>query len=106
MDIKKTFDSLCTPAQVYAGISAISILALLIQNVGDSGRYCVGTYSVKVPHHNMLYLVLQVIYVGVWTYLLQRLCKGGYKSISWFLVLLPFLGFFIILGLLLLMNIL
>jgi hypothetical protein len=54
----------------------------------------------------MLYLVFQILYVGIWTYLLQRLCRGGYKSVSWFLVLLPFLGFFVILGLLLLMNVL
>ena len=100
------FRTLCTPAKIYFVLSVISILALLMQNLADSGRYCVGNYSAKIPHHNMLFFVVKALYVLVWTYLLQLLCKHGYKNVSWFLVLLPFIGFFVLIGAFLLMNIL
>ena len=102
----KNFRALCTPAQIYFAISVVSILALLMQNLGDSKRYCIGKYSAKVPHHNMLFFVVKVVYVLVWTYLLQLLCNHGYKNVSWFILLLPFLGFFVLIGLFLLLNIL
>ena len=100
------FRALCTPAQIYFVLSVLSILALLMQNLDNSRRYCVGSYSADVPHHNMLFFVVKVVYVLVWTYLLQLLCKHGYKNVSWFLVLLPFIGFFVLIGLFLLLNIL
>jgi len=100
------FRALCTPAQIYFALSVLSILALLMQNMEDSKRYCVGSYSAKIPHHNMLFFVVKVVYVLVWTYLLQLLCKHGHKNISWFLVLLPFIGFFVLIGSFLLLNIL
>ena len=31
-----------------------------------------------------------------WTFILNCLCKAGYKEISWILLLLPFILFFII----------
>jgi hypothetical protein len=33
----------------------------------------------------------KILFGGIWTYLLTWLCKKGYKSVSWFLVLLPFI---------------
>ena len=41
----------------------------------------------------------KIIYILFWTFILNSLCKAGYKEISWFLVLLPILLLFIILGL-------
>jgi len=101
---KKTFNLLCTPAQIYLLISGLSILALFIQNVQQPNRYTVGQYSVKLQHHNMLFFIFKVIYVLIWTWLLNRLCASGYKSVSWFLVLLPLLMFFVIIALFLLAN--
>ena len=40
-----------------------------------------------------------------WTFVLNAICKAGYKNLSWFLVLFPFLLLFIALGLLLLTGI-
>lgn len=101
---KKTFNSLCTPAQVYLLLSGLSILALFIQNMKQPHRYTAGRYSVKLQHHNMLFFVFKVVYVLIWTWLLNRLCASGYKNVSWFLVLLPLLMFFVIIALFLLAN--
>ncbi len=102
----KQFRALCTPSQVYFVISMVSILALLVQNYEDPSTYCVGKFRAKVPHHNMFFFIFKLVYVLVWTYLLQVLCRHGYKGLSWFLVLLPFLLFFVLIGLFLLLNIL
>ena len=39
------------------------------------------------------------LYVAFWTFVLDSICKAGHKRVSWFLVILPFLLFFVLLGL-------
>jgi len=36
-------------------------------------------------------LITKGIFIAAWTWFLNFLCSKGYKGISWFLVLLPFL---------------
>jgi len=50
----------------------------------------------------MMVFIAKILYIGFWTFVLNYICKAGYKSVSWFLVLLPFLGFFIGIGALML----
>ena len=96
-DIKK----LCTPAYVYLVISVISVVLLMIQNAGNDTRYCVGNFECNVPSTAMLF-VGKALYVIFWTFILNALCNAGYSGISWFLILLPFLLFFIIIGMIML----
>ncbi len=103
MNYGKTFRSLCTPAQVYFVLSLSGILMLLAQN-GDSHRYCVGKHKVDLPFHNASFFIFKALYVLFWTYILQSLCKHGYANISWFVVLLPFLGLGLIMALFLLTH--
>ena len=98
MDLLKTFNSLCTPAQIYLAISSISVLAMFFQNLGNSHQYCIGSLQAPCPTHNMAYFVVKALYIFVWTFILQKLCKKGYKNISWFLVLLPFLTMFVLIA--------
>ncbi len=102
--LSKMYNSLCTPSQLYLMLSIISILALLMQNYSSPNTYTVGRYTVPLEHHNMLFFAFKAIYVLIWTFLLNQLCKYGYGGISWFLVLLPFLLMFVIIALLLLTN--
>ena len=51
------------------------------------------------PINNVFYIAFEVLYVLGWTYLLNILCKKGYKQISWLLVLLPLIAMFILIGL-------
>jgi len=46
---------------------------------------------------------MKVLYILFWTWVLNLMCKGGYKNVAWFLVLLPFVLFFVVLGLYILM---
>ena len=95
----KQFKKLCPPAMLYLVLSAISFLGILMQNCQDPKKYKVGLYNVDIPCHNALFFIAKAIYILVWTWILQFLCKKGYKTVSWFLVLLPIIGMFLIIGL-------
>lgn len=69
-----TVKSLCRPAQLYLFLSALSILSVFISTMSLSN------------------LVVSVVVTLVWTFILNRICSGGYTTISWVLVLLPILG--------------
>jgi len=98
MSILKTINKLCLPAQIYLGISALSILALFFQNIGQQNKYCIGKVNTTLPCNNMTVFVFKILYVFVWTWILQKLCSRGYKSVSWLLVLLPFVLMFVLLA--------
>ena len=74
-------------------ISVISFLGILMQNCQDPKKYKVGFYKVDIPCHNAIFFIAKAIYILVWTWILQFLCKKGYKTVSWFLVLLPAIAF-------------
>ena len=69
MDLSK----LCTPAMLYLVLAAISIVIGVFQKF------------------QFFSLLIKVVFVAAWTWFLNFLCSKGYKAISWFLVLLPFL---------------
>jgi hypothetical protein len=92
---------LCTPAAFYFIISIIALVLMIFQNMGNSRRFCLGSFSCPVTNVAML-LVLKLIYILFWTWILNLICKDGYPNISWFLVLLPFMFIFVLFGLMML----
>jgi hypothetical protein len=42
--------------------------------------------------------VVKVIGILFWTWILNLMCKDGHKEIAWFLVLLPFVLLFFMMG--------
>ena len=65
--------TLCNPAMLYLILSIITIL------MGISAQVQVSVYVVKL------------IWMVVWVYILNLLCSKGYTTVSWVLVLLPFI---------------
>lgn len=94
----KDFRNLCTPAFIYLFISVIIFIVIAVQNFGNTTKYCVGTYECNIPNTYIMF-IFKAIYILFWTFILNSLCKAGYKEVSWFLVLLPIILLFIILGL-------
>lgn len=89
----KVYGSLCQPAQFYLVISLFGLLFMLIQNIGAKDRFTLGMYS--APHPNpMILLLVNALYIAVWTWMLNILCRIN-TNISWVIVLLPFVLFFI-----------
>jgi hypothetical protein len=91
----------CTPAIVYFGISIVSIILMLLQNMSGNGTYKLGSYSCDCGNVGLVFLG-KLIYVFLWTWILNFICRKGYKNISWFLVLFPFILFFVFIGMFLL----
>jgi hypothetical protein len=89
---------LCKPAYVYLVISVIATVILMIQNGGNQNRYCVGSFECEVPSTALVFL-MKFLYIGFWTFVLNAICRSGYKQVAWFLVLLPFIMFFVLIGL-------
>jgi len=102
MNVYKLFNSLCTPAQLYLGLSTIAVISSCIQNIGNPNSFACGLMKAQSPVNNVVYIVGEIIYVLMWTYLLNLLCKKGYTKVSWLFVLLPFIAMFVLLGLLIL----
>ena len=69
------FKHLCTPALIYLVISAITIV-MAITRVHSAA------------------IMSKVFFALLWTWFLNFLCTKGYKNVSWFLVLLPFILIF------------
>ena len=73
MKLVKDIKKMCTPAVVYLLLSVFALFVLIF--------------------------IGKIIYIGFWTVVLDSLCKNGWGSLSWFLVFLPIILFFVILGL-------
>ena len=88
---------LCTPAYLYLVISIITILVIALQNFGNKNVYCLGPYACDTPNTYTIF-ILKMIYVIFWTWILNILCKSGYTSVSWILVLLPYIFMFLLIA--------
>lgn len=98
MAFPKRLKDLCPPAMFYFIVSIISLIIVLLQNLGNQSSYNIGSFSCRVPS-TLLVFVVKLIYILFWTWILNLICKDGYSGISWLLVLLPFVLLFVIIGL-------
>lgn len=87
--------SLCTPAFIYILLSSIGIIILAYQNYGNQNLYCVGNVNCPVESTTPVFIA-KILYVLFWTFILNTLCSYGYYKLSWFILLLPFILFFVI----------
>jgi hypothetical protein len=67
------FSKLCTPAKIYLAIAVIACIVALIGGLG------------------IIAVFMKLVFAFIWTFILGWLCSKGYKSLSWFLVLLPYI---------------
>lgn len=95
--------NLCTPSYVYLVISAIALVVMLYQNIGNVDKYCVGSQTCSVSSTAIIF-VIKAIYILFWTWILNLICRAGAPGIAWFLVLLPFVLMFVLVSLLFITN--
>lgn len=95
----KTIKELCTPAMLYFIISIVSLAIVLLQNLSNQNSYNVGSFSCRVPSTALVFII-KLIYILFWTWILNLICKDGHTTISWLLVLLPWILLFVMMGLL------
>ena len=97
MAFPNKLSQLCTPSYVYFIISVLAIAISAVQNMGNNNKYTLGMFSCRVPSCISVFIV-KVIYIFFWTWILNLMCKDGHSGIAWFLVLLPFILLFVIMG--------
>ena len=97
MAFPKSLKELCNPALFYFVVSVLSMVLISLQNLGNNGMYNIGCYSCQVPSTIMVF-VAKMIYILFWTWILNLICKDGHSGISWFIVLLPLILFFVLIG--------
>ena len=97
MSFPRSVKELCSPAALYFIISMLSLVMILLQNLGNSNSYHVGNFSCRVPS-TIIVFIIKLIYILFWTWILNLICKDGHTGISWLLVLLPFILFFVLIG--------
>ena len=88
---------LCTPAMIYFLISVFTLLTMIISNIGNQGSFCMGNYDCPIDNIYLIYII-KAIYLLFVTIVLDSLCKNGYTNISWFLLFLPIIFYFVVLG--------
>jgi hypothetical protein len=98
MAFPKKLKDLCTPAFIYFVLSMIGIIFSVIQNFGSKHTYKMGMFVANVPS-TILVFVVKIVYILFWTWILNLICKDGHNEIAWFLVLIPFILLFVIMGL-------
>ena len=97
--LNKVVNDLCPPAYLYFIMSILTMIVMMIQNLmEDRNVLCLGDYKCETDNVLSVFLV-QSFYILLWTKVLDMLCKRGLGTISWFLVLFPYILMFIILGL-------
>jgi hypothetical protein len=67
------FRSYCTPAKIYLAIAVI---------------YCI----IQIFTVPVAFVLINLGFALIWAFILQWLCKKGFGSVSWFLVLLPYVA--------------
>ena len=67
------FRYLCTPAKIYFAIAVIASVFALLNGAG------------------LMAVFMKLVFAFLWTFFLGWLCKKGLKTLSWFLVLLPYI---------------
>ena len=99
MNIEKMFNKLCSPAKFYLVITTIIFVAVVLQNLinGKMDEFCIGTAKCSTPHI-ILVFISNIAYTLFWTWLLNWFCSKKLESLSWFIVIIPFLLAAILLG--------
>ena len=67
------FRYLCTPAKIYFAIAVIASVFALLNGAA------------------LMAVFMKLVFAFLWTFFLGWLCKKGMKTLSWFLVLLPYI---------------
>ena len=84
--------NLCTPAKLYFIISlillAISLYYDLTRNEKD--KICLGKINCKVESKPVFY-ILNILFILLWAFILNMLCRFGWSKLSWFLFLFPYI---------------
>ncbi len=92
------FNDFCKPAKIYLLFSILILILIIYQNInGFSNLFCFGSSSCDIPHTYII-IIFKLIYVCIWTYILNLLCIGGLEIVSWIFVVFSIVLFFLLIS--------
>jgi hypothetical protein len=94
MAFPRKIRDLCAPSMLYFIISIISLIVAILMNLGHNNKLVLGSYSMSVVNTTLIFVV-KLIFILLWTWILNLICKDGHEVISWILVFLPFIAMFL-----------
>ena len=71
MGLEEIFSSMCTPAQLYFALSAISIIAAFFVS------------------YSLFNVIVGLAVAAIWSGLLNLVCQVGYPTVSWIILAIP-----------------
>ena len=71
--MNRDFSKICMPAKIYFAIAVIASVFALFSGLG------------------VMMVAMKLIFAFIWTFVLGWLCDQGFQTLSWFLVLLPYI---------------
>jgi len=86
--------TLCPPAIVYLAFSTVVLILFVVQNVGNSHVYCLGDQQCDVENNKTILLV-KILYILLFTLILNSICNLVDPFFSWILVIIGILIFFL-----------
>lgn len=89
MKLERYYAILCNPAKFYFVLSVVIYLIVFIQNITTPGKFSLGLYSCD-HKQTPLILIYNALYILLWTYILNLICRGS-STLSWVIVLFPFI---------------
>jgi hypothetical protein len=86
MNVSATFKELCLPSKIYFVLAFVGILVSLFSPSMFGGNV------------SLIVHLIHLVYVVFWAWVLNLICKAGYKWLSWVLVLAPYILMFLIIS--------
>jgi len=74
------------PSKVYLVLSVLFLIFTALN-----------TFSYMTFFVKFIFIVLWIIFIGLWSFMINWVCQKGYESISWLLVILTYVFFFLLL---------
>ena len=71
--MNRDFSKICMPAKIYFAIAVIASVIALFSGAG------------------VMMVAMKLVFAFIWTFVLGWLCDQGFQTLSWFLVLLPYI---------------
>ena len=89
--------NLCPPAFFYLILSVVIIAFMVVQNLMTGQNYCVGMQSCSSESVITIFMI-KILYVLVWTWILNMICKGVNELLAWIIALIPLVLMFILIA--------
>jgi hypothetical protein len=80
---------LCTPSKIYFFLAIILLFLSFVNDMQnkDKDKVCLGKLKCK---NKPLYYLMNVLFIVLWSWVLNKLCSYGWVKLSWFLLVAPF----------------